>query len=660
MTDTDMEPIAPVSILGDNPESRDAGFGFEAYARTVTGVIVNGDNPTPLVIGIYGRWGSGKTTLMETVRRMVEAPDVHPAENARTCKTVWFPAWKYGKAESEILAGLIEVIFKTMKASGFFKHCSARIGEIVKRLSPSKIVSALSKVATGTDITELFGELAYKEKLGFYETFHEFFDQVLWEYLSWRPKTHTFETVDDRHAALVVFIDDLDRCPADRILAVLETLKLFMDKPGCVFVIGAARDIILRALRPTYGDDAVAFMEKIVHVGFNLPRIPVSDFEDYIERELPDLKEHLLPHLHLIVPAIGHNPRNLKRFINNFRLTEGIRRHRDLDVPVKHLLCWIIISHVIPELAEAIVNNPDSFGTLREKMAALSDRTGQADLWAIPPEDGAWEIVPRSFQGYLQHRGRSTLLQHFDAGVDEIRRLITLSGMVQGMAEPVRSEAVMTPRTEGMMPVRGGTYRFGSSAGTITVERDFQIDVYPVTNDQFRRFVDAGGYAEERFWSPEGWRWRSRHNITAPRFWDDPDWRSPRKPVVGVSRHEAEAFARFSEKRLPTEAEWELAARGAEGLRFPWGDRFDEKHCNTAESGIGQTTPVTRYPNGISPSGCYDMVGNVWEWTATASGTSGILKGGAWNKYMAASDAGCAHPQASETREAGIGFRCVM
>lgn len=165
----------------------------------------------------------------------------------RTCKTVWFQAWKYDK-EEEILAALIQEIFKAMGEGNFFEKCKAGLAELTKKLDKSKIVGTITKLISGEDVTELFSDLSYKKELGFYDTFQTFFDDLIWTYHNSRPKFAGSEKSDDTKGVLVIFIDDLDRCPKGLIVKVLETIKLFMDKEVCVFVIGADHEIIESAL----------------------------------------------------------------------------------------------------------------------------------------------------------------------------------------------------------------------------------------------------------------------------------------------------------------------------------------------------------------------------------------------------------------------------
>src|SRR4030065_592281 len=125
----------PVYIISDNPVEDSQLFGFDGYAKTIAELIAYKENETPLVIGVYGPWGSGKTTLMQTVKSRLS--DLNNKESFRTVKTVWFQPWKY-KEEEEILAALIEEIFKTMKRDGFFESCKAHLETLVISMNPRK------------------------------------------------------------------------------------------------------------------------------------------------------------------------------------------------------------------------------------------------------------------------------------------------------------------------------------------------------------------------------------------------------------------------------------------------------------------------------------------------------------------------------------------
>jgi iron(II)-dependent oxidoreductase len=122
---------------------------------------------------------------------------------------------------------------------------------------------------------------------------------------------------------------------------------------------------------------------------------------------------------------------------------------------------------------------------------------------------------------------------------------------------------------------------------------NYWIDKYPVTNTQFQRFVSETDYKPQGPWRDEFMPGTENH------------------PVVCVTWNDAVAFSKWAGKRLPTEVQWEKAARGTDGRIYPWGNQWDASRCNVSTRG---TTPVDQFPNGVSPYGCYDMVGNVWEW----------------------------------------------
>jgi ergothioneine biosynthesis protein EgtB len=163
---------------------------------------------------------------------------------------------------------------------------------------------------------------------------------------------------------------------------------------------------------------------------------------------------------------------------------------------------------------------------------------------------------------------------------------------------------------------------------------DFKIDKFPVTNEQYLEFMDDGGYETYKYWLSDGWEKVKKNEWKSPMYWEkvDGEWKvrdfrgirkiNPKEPVCHVSFYEADAYCKWAGKRLPTEAEWEKAAcwndDKQEKTVFPWGNESpSEQNCNLLESYNWACTEIGSYPNGKSPSGCHQMIGDVWEWTAS-------------------------------------------
>lgn len=230
----------------------------------------------------------------------------------------------------------------------------------------------------------------------------------------------------------------------------------------------------------------------------------------------------------------------------------------------------------------------------------------------------------------------------------------------------------------------------------VRISQDFYIGIGPVTNNDYRHFINAGGYKKEDYWSNEGWAWREENDISEPFDFDNSEFNGWEQPVVGVSFYEAEAYCNWLTEmlmqeqpdfwqegmlvRLPSEAQWEYAARGEKSRRYPWGpDEPTDDHGNF-EKKIGKTTKVGTYPKGATPEGLLDMAGNMWEWCRDAwdedaykkrggltvdpivegPSKTRALRGGSWENGSLILRPACRFRSYAGNRDWVIGFRCVL
>ena len=205
---------------------------------------------------------------------------------------------------------------------------------------------------------------------------------------------------------------------------------------------------------------------------------------------------------------------------------------------------------------------------------------------------------------------------------------------------PVPADAASLPR-EVLIP--GGPFTMGTSAEPWALDNErpahavtvpgFYLDTTPVTNGGYAEFIADGGYDNPRWWSPAGWDHRRKAGLAAPLYWrrEGSGWARtrfgvtepvpPAEPVMHVCWYEAQAYAAWAGRRLPTEAEWEKAARhdpaSGRSRRFPWGDEDPTPdRANLGQRHL-QPAPAGSYPQGASPAGARQLIGDVWEWTAS-------------------------------------------
>ena len=299
----------------------------EKFAEAFADIIK--DCETPLVIGIYGSWGVGKTSLMHQIQS--------------TIKSVWFDPWQHQFDENPALALLHTMIDQLMLDSEAKKMLT-----IIATALGSILLKATTKLTT-KEINSI-GDKYEKERFLIRE------QQV-------RLKQH-FENLIDKarggnNNRIVFFIDDLDRCLPEQILKTLEALKLYLNIDGCIYVIGVDRGALESSIRQKYKDldlGEADYLDKIIQLPFTIPPIAHEKIEDFI---LPLLPTELRQAKDILIRGLGENPRQVKRFINtlllNHRLAEKILGS-EYD-PIK-LVSVLVVQYLQPALFKIAIQDP--------------------------------------------------------------------------------------------------------------------------------------------------------------------------------------------------------------------------------------------------------------------------------------------------------------
>ncbi len=678
-------------IVNDQPTERDA-LDFTPYVETLADIIQTGN--TPLTIGVFGGWGSGKTSLMRMVKNQL--PD--------NFTVAWFDAWKYDKEETLWRAFLLSVLtalrreikegqptedleyLETMlyrgieieKAGGVTIDLAKLGGAVAK----GGVQLALSFIPGGTVLSEFVKKV---QQLGAEALTDEATEAIQRERTKIQIEQVRFleqfqgkfrilieQHVSNSDKRLVVFVDDLDRCLPEKAIQVLEAIKLFLDVQDCVFVLGIDQDVIARGIEMKYKDvkdkkdaegkpqftiEGIKYLEKIIQLPFQIPPVIQDDMGKFVEG-LSGEWAHEDCHK-VFAEGLGDNPRNIKRTVNTFLMLSKLaeKRKEKLKEAVKpiRLAKVVAIQAAHPDLFNLLLKEePRYLRELEEYYLAESSQERKMEKGEESPSplgrgQGEGKIEPPpALVPFLSQRGSAAVrriltMKHKPetqdatfAGLptDDLKLYFTLTRSAEApQAAPPPAEVARLVFEPQMIRIPAGTFLMGSTqeqaAQVIkeggenwkkwveweqpqhTVElSEYSIGKYPITNREYQAFL------------------RDVKDQPPPRGWDGDQFPAEKggHPVVNVSWDDANAYCKWlSEKtkknyRLPTEAEWEKAARGEDGRVYPWGNAFDPKKANTSESKIGDTTDVGKFSNtdpalsGDSPYGCADMAGNVWEW----------------------------------------------
>jgi hypothetical protein len=341
------EETPRLEIFGDSPTTED-GLGFDDYTNILLELIGDFDARSPLTIGIHGRWGSGKTSLMRMLKKRFE--------DDTKVKTVWFNAWAYG--DEPIGLALLQQILNEFQKEDGLKEKGMELLENVVELGTDAFLRKTTAITLKEAKNHFKNSTAIKSTLR-----HDF-------------ETTIDECLEDRK--LVVFIDDLDRCLPEKTIEILEVIKLFLDVPKCIFVIGVEKEVIEKGIEVRYkskeqkipisGQD---YIEKIIQIPFVLPPIREDDMADFIEKL--GVREREKRYATIVAKGAGCNPRKVKMFLNVLRIRHAIVERTCGGINPDLSAKLLVFEYGFPEFYKDVVKYKDQELLCKLERLAIGD-----------------------------------------------------------------------------------------------------------------------------------------------------------------------------------------------------------------------------------------------------------------------------------------------
>jgi formylglycine-generating enzyme required for sulfatase activity len=677
------DSAALTRLFPDHPV-RDGSVAFEfgGIARTLAELALNPSNATPFTVVVKGEWGRGKTTLLEETRRILneEGSDARAkASGQRRVRTLWFNAWKYPK-EDTVLAGLLGALLDEFRRGNLLEQLKGMLERHKEWLAQRVLRTAFPWLFGGEGPKDRFEGV--EEKRAFHDHFWELFNQVAYVWFhGWATGRDTFGKTlqeDSRNAVVALFLDDLDRCREERVLEVLEAINLFLDLPGVCFYLGLDWQQLLRLLEKRPGGEQELFLEKIVQVAVDLPEVTPEGAEQFLTRIMRESRfvEMLGGEIRTIAQVLSsRNPRHVKRCLNDLSIRLGVLKNTgnlgggERQIPAEAVISWHLLHEFLPpEISRNYTRQIGHLEGLLNRYEAFKEESSGEE--PSKPED----LEPVLFDLFRHEKMRS----HMDrlAGLSQVQRNLLVHLGSTPLAEAATAARVARPKEVGAVGIRwasiaGGEFLMGSLDGQEDESpvhkvrlSPYSITVHPVTNAQYATYLSETGARSPRHWeggkNPEG---EKNH------------------PVVMVTWRDAAAYCKWLGDKtgdtvdLPTEAQWEFAARGPDGRTYPWGEEAPNEKFANFDGRVGDTMPVGSYPKGATPEGVHDMAGNVWEWcrdwygryaegeevdpAGPERGHGRVLRGGAFSNSSSLLRAACRYNYLPAHEYEIFGFRCV-
>jgi CII-binding regulator of phage lambda lysogenization HflD len=306
----------PQTILIDDFEAKPT-HDFDSLSNTIARIVKN--SHPHFTVGIYGEWGTGKTTLMRAIETNLKEEGV--SEKKQKILSVWFNAWKYEREEHLVTLSLMKTVAYAMadheKFDGLSKTMFSGLTIFGKDIMQQLALRIISKKSNDLE-EELTKKMDYMNKLYRDSIYFDGLDKI-------RRQMEVIRELEGQEYRIVIFIDDLDRCSPNKALEVLESIKLFLDIEGFAFVIGLSHKTVTQLITQAYQTTGVKgedYIKKIIQIPIKIPSWSDDNIIDLIDNQISaNLNEEYTKFLRqnstMIAKVVEYNPRQLKRFINN-------------------------------------------------------------------------------------------------------------------------------------------------------------------------------------------------------------------------------------------------------------------------------------------------------------------------------------------------------
>lgn len=655
-----------LNLISDTPLNRieHDSLDFKVYSEVITEAIV--ETPTPFTVGIFGKWGKGKTSLLKFIQNNISLNN----NKEEKIITIFFNAWKFEKDKHPLLnlCNAIEKDIKRKRAEFDNEDIITNILDHIKYLKYAIL-----------DIQELYSSLEHNKRKE---------DNFEKEILDKSTYFQIFELLKSLESLLLkekfkmlILVDDLDKCYPENSIKILDTINYILDIEGLSFVVAADIDILENFLKERYkefnlenNEISKNYLDKMFDLPFYLPSYSgkISKLIDNIYSK-NDKNINLEEDIKSVIMSISTlnilTPRLIIKLINRIKINAKIfmkintktKFSKEKIISLFSISC--ILEELYNDLFHTILKNDNALKIIiktiqnetfiDEDSMYLDISKNEKELFykCIEKNHKALRMIFNTKQGKLWLENRNQQLNIY-----EFLKLNNKDSMLENEKDlPVYKENFY----DNIVFIEDEN--INEKEFIKIPEQSYEMSKYVVTNKWYKEFIDAKGYKEGKYWVDIASKvWLMNNAISSldekysfmiekekvyyekkyKKALKIEDFNKDLQPIVYITYYEAQAFCNYLSENdknyvysIPTNEQWDYVAKaGDENRIYPWGDTWNKNFCNNSSNQLHRTSEIGMFSQGNSKFGISDLVGNIWSWTSSLEKNEyNYLKGGSWN-----------------------------